>query len=75
MIEVCDRGRGFPREVLPRVFEAFYRGPGGATDRSGSLGLGLALVRRIARAHGGDAWAENLPGENGAVMRMTLPAA
>ena len=47
--------------MLPRVFEAFYRGLGGATDRSGSLGLGLALVRRIARAHGGDAWAENLP--------------
>ena len=61
VIEVRDRGPGFPRDVLPRVFEAFYRGPGGATDRSGSLGLGLALVRRIARAHGGDAWAEDLP--------------
>ena len=59
-IAVRDRGHGFEREVLPRVFEAFYRGPGGATDRSGSLGLGLALVRRIARAHGGDAWAENV---------------
>ena len=62
VIEVRDAGHGFAPEVLPRVFEAFYRGPGGATDRSGSLGLGLALVRRIARAHGGDAWAENLPG-------------
>jgi len=71
VIEVRDAGHGFPREVLPRVFEAFYRGPGGATDRSGSLGLGLALVRRIARAHGGDAWAENLRG-GGARVAFSL---
>lgn len=70
-IEVRDRGPGFPPEVLPRVFDAFYRGPGGATDRSGSLGLGLALVRRIARAHGGDAWAENLP-EGGARVAFSV---
>jgi len=46
---------------LPHVFEAFYRK--GERDRPapGSLGLGLTLVQRIARAHGGRAWAENLP--------------
>jgi two-component system, OmpR family, sensor kinase len=71
VIEVRDRGQGFPREVLPRVFDAFYRGPGGSSDRSGSLGLGLALVRRIARAHGGDAWAENLP-DGGARVAFSL---
>jgi signal transduction histidine kinase len=72
MIEVRDRGHGFPREVLPRVFEAFYRGHG-AADRAGSLGLGLALVQRIARAHGGDAWADNLP-DGGARVAFSLGA-
>jgi two-component system OmpR family sensor kinase len=62
MFEVRDPGPGFPEHVLPRVFEAFYRGPDAPRGTSGSLGLGLALVRRIARAHGGDAWAENLAG-------------
>lgn len=62
VFEVRDAGAGFPAEVLPKVFEAFYRGPDSRRSTSGSLGLGLALVRRIARAHGGDAWAENLEG-------------
>jgi two-component system, OmpR family, sensor kinase len=62
VFEVRDSGPGFPESVLPKVFEAFYRGPDALPGASGSLGLGLALVRRIARAHGGDAWAENLEG-------------
>jgi two-component system, OmpR family, sensor kinase len=62
VFEVRDSGPGFPEHVLPKVFEAFYRGPEAPPGTSGSLGLGLALVRRIARAHGGDAWAENLEG-------------
>lgn len=74
VIRVCDGGQGFPPDVLPRVFEAFYRGHAGAGDRSGSLGLGLALVRRIARAHAGDAWAENLP-DGGARVSFSISAA
>jgi two-component system OmpR family sensor kinase len=62
VFEVRDSGPGFPESVLPKVFEAFYRGPDALPGASGSLGLGLALVRRIARAHGGDAWAANLEG-------------
>lgn len=59
VFEVDDRGSGFSAEDLPRAFESFYRG----RERGhGSLGLGLSLVRRIALAHGGRAWAENLPG-------------
>jgi len=60
VFEVRDAGPGFAAEVLPKVFEAFYQGPGASRAAPGSLGLGLALVRRIARAHGGDARAENL---------------
>jgi signal transduction histidine kinase len=58
---VDDLGPGFHPEELERSFSAFYRGAAGPSTRP-SLGLGLALVRRIAHAHGGRAWAENLPG-------------
>ena len=59
VFEVDDGGPGFAGEDLTRAFESFYRG----RERGhGSLGLGLSLVRRIAVAHGGRAWAENLPG-------------
>lgn len=62
VFEVCDQGPGFSPEVLSRAFEAFYRSTEAKGSRHGSLGLGLALVQRIARAHGGRAWAENVSG-------------
>jgi len=65
---VSDRGPGFSTESLGRVFDAFYRG-----DGSSSLGLGLSLVERIARAHAGRAWAENRPG-GGASVHFEIPA-
>lgn len=67
-LTVSDRGPGFPAQALGRVFDAFYRG-----DGSSSLGLGLALVERIARAHGGRAWAENREG-GGANVLFEIPA-
>ena len=60
VFEVCDDGPGFAADVLPRVFEAFQRAGGVERAGAASLGLGLSLVRRIARAHGGRAWVENL---------------
>jgi two-component system OmpR family sensor kinase len=71
VFEVHDRGPGFTDTELAKVFEAFYRGPAAAQGSAGSLGLGLALVRRIALAHGGDAWAKNLAG-GGAVVAFTV---
>jgi len=67
VFEVCDDGPGFAAEVLPRVFEAFARAGGAERTGAASLGLGLSLVRRIARAHGGQAWVENLPGRGARV--------
>jgi signal transduction histidine kinase len=67
---VDDEG-GFPPEFLPRAFERFSRGDP-ARGRGGA-GLGLAIVRAVARAHGGDAVAENLPG-GGARVRLRVPA-
>jgi signal transduction histidine kinase len=68
---VEDDGRGFDPADLPRVFEPFARGRGQAPDEQHGVGLGLYLVRRIARAHGGDAFAENRA-EGGARIRFTL---
>ena len=56
VFEVDDAGPGFNEADLPRVFESFVRGERGGAS---SLGLGLSLVRRIAAAHGGRAWAGN----------------
>ena len=54
-VEVLDRGPGVPNELAERVFEPFYRPAGHDEGRDGGVGLGLALVRQIARAHGGEA--------------------
>jgi signal transduction histidine kinase len=68
-IVMDNAGAGFAPDLLPgRAFEAFVRGSGGASHPG--AGLGLAIVRAVAQAHGGTAIAENLPG--GARLRMTL---
>ena len=50
---VADRGPGVAESERERIFESFYRPPG-AKESDGGVGLGLALVRQIARRHGGD---------------------
>jgi two-component system OmpR family sensor kinase len=71
VIDVSDEGPGFG-PALPQAFERFSQGePGHGGPGSG---LGLAIVRAIARAHGGEAWAEDLPA-GGARVGVVLPAA
>ncbi|MBM4337833.1 MAG: sensor histidine kinase, partial [Deltaproteobacteria bacterium] len=54
-IRVSDRGPGVPESERERIFEPFHRRAGAAERRDGGFGLGLALVRQIARHHGGEA--------------------
>jgi two-component system OmpR family sensor kinase len=66
---VEDRGLGFAEGEEQRIFEPFYR-----RSEQGSLGLGLSLVKRIAEAHQGRAFAENREG-GGATVGLELPLA
>lgn len=73
VFEAEDAGPGLPEGDHARLFERFYRG--GAPDRAGrhgSLGLGLSLVDRIARAHGGQAFAEPGPAGTGARVGFSI---
>ena len=68
---VCDRGPGVPAAERERVFEPFYR-PAGSAETGSGYGLGLALVRQIACAHGGEA--RCLPRDGGgSVFEVELP--
>jgi signal transduction histidine kinase len=64
-LSVADRGPGVAPAERERIFEPFYRPPG-APETGSSCGLGLALVRQIARAHGGEA--RCLPREGGGTV-------
>jgi signal transduction histidine kinase len=65
-IRVEDEGPGFREKDMPRLFEPFF------TRREGGTGLGMALVERIIRSHGGQVLAGNRPG-GGAVLTVRLP--
>ena len=74
LIHVSDRGPGVPEAERERIFEPFYRREGRREDRDDDrgVGLGLSLVRQIARRHGGDATC--LPREGGgACFEVSLP--
>jgi hypothetical protein len=72
VIEVRDRGPGFPPAFVPYAFERFARPDLGRARDSGGAGLGLAIVQAITQAHGGRAVAGNRPG-GGAVVRLEIP--
>jgi two-component system sensor histidine kinase BaeS len=72
-IDFDDSAPGVPPDALPRLFERFFRVDASRSRANGGAGLGLALCRSIADAHGGDIRAEHSP-LGGLRVRVTLPA-
>ena len=73
MVSVADQGLGIPQPQLKRIFRRFYRVPNRTILRVKGTGLGLFLVRSIARQHGGDAFAESAGEGRGATVHLQLP--
>ena len=74
-LEVTDTGVGIPEEQLPLVFERFYRADearAGQGLSAGGAGLGLAIARQIAEAHGGSVEAKSTPSE-GSTFTLSIP--
>ncbi len=65
-LEVADTGPGIPEEMLPYIFDKFYKGAGGGA------GLGLAIAKQIADVHQGTLMVESTVGQ-GSTFRLTLP--
>ncbi|HUV91144.1 MAG TPA: ATP-binding protein [Anaerolineae bacterium] len=73
-LQVSDMGVGIPPDQLERIFERFYQVNGSIWRRYGGIGLGLALVKEIARTYNGQVSVESQVGE-GSTFRVLLPVA
>jgi two-component system sensor histidine kinase SenX3 len=74
-LTITDTGVGLPSNQFKRIFKRFYRVPGRSMAKFKGTGLGLFLVRNIARQHGGDAIAISPGPGRGTTITMTLPLA
>jgi signal transduction histidine kinase len=72
VLTVSDNGPGIPPEVLPRVFDRFYRAHHVEGDRRQTGGLGLAIAKSIVELHGGTITAASTVGE-GSIFTVLLP--
>ena len=73
-LRVTDQGQGLAADQLEAVFERFYRVDPARTRSAGGAGIGLAIVRALANAMGGRAWAESAGLGMGATFLVELPA-
>ncbi|WP_374347824.1 ATP-binding protein [Phenylobacterium sp.] len=72
VVEIVDHGPGIPEDERERVFEPFYRREPSRSRQTGGIGLGLAVVRSVARSHGGDVQLTTRS-EGGLLARVRLP--
>jgi two-component system, OmpR family, sensor histidine kinase SenX3 len=73
VVRVKDQGVGIPKTELRRIFKRFYRIPGPLAMRLKGTGLGLYIVRSVAKRHGGRAWAESEGPGHGSTFVLQLP--
>lgn len=74
-VRVKDQGAGIPQSELKRIFKRFYRVSGPMATRVKGTGLGLYIVRSVAKRHGGRAWAESDGPGRGSTFVLELPVA
>jgi signal transduction histidine kinase len=74
IVWVRDHGIGIPQEMLPKIFDRFFRVENGTTRTISGTGLGLALVKEVISAHKGRVWVESTLGQ-GSTFFFTLPVA
>jgi two-component system sensor histidine kinase SenX3 len=72
-LRVRDQGPGIPKMELKQIFKRFYRVPGPLATRVKGTGLGLYIVRSVAKRHGGRAWAESEGPGHGSTFILQLP--
>lgn len=63
VVKLRDEGIGIMAEMIPQLFQKFFRVDNAATREIGGTGLGLVLVKQIIEAHGGQVWVESTQGE------------
>jgi signal transduction histidine kinase len=74
-VRVRDEGPGIPKTELKRIFKRFHRVPGALASRVKGTGLGLYIVRSVAKRHGGRAWADSEGPGRGSLFVLQLPIA
>ncbi len=74
-VRVKDEGPGIPKPELKRVFKRFHRVPGPLASRIKGTGLGLYIVRSVAKRHGGRVWADSEGPGRGSTFVLQLPIA
>ena len=74
-LRVRDEGPGIPKTELKQIFKRFHRVPGALATRVKGTGLGLYIVRSVAKRHGGRAWAESEGPGRGSTFVLQLPVA
>jgi signal transduction histidine kinase len=72
LTQVTDEGVGITREIIPNLFEKFYRGHSSMMPDAYGTGLGLHICKQIVGAHGGQIWVESKPG-TGSTFSFTIP--